>query len=52
MTSLQIFAEIPPRVEYTSTDSGKQLQEIFTQMCHWDIEYALAHIIIINCGKS
>jgi DNA-binding HxlR family transcriptional regulator len=48
----QIFAEMPPRVEYTSTDNGKRLQEIFTQMSQWGNEYALDHSIIINCGKS
>lgn len=31
----KVFAEIPLHVEYSLTDKGKSLKEIFTKMEHW-----------------
>lgn len=31
----EMFNEIPPRVEYTLTDSGKQFIPILTQLAEW-----------------
>ena len=30
-----IYAEVPPRVEYSITDKGRSLQEILSLMCQW-----------------
>lgn len=30
-----VFAEVPPRVEYLLTDSGKSLRPILDSMCAW-----------------
>lgn len=48
----KVYAQVPPKVEHTSTVHGQRLQEIFFQMSQWGIEYALDHEITINCGKS
>lgn len=34
------FAEIPPRVEYSLTESGKKLIPIFYSMADWSKEFA------------
>jgi DNA-binding HxlR family transcriptional regulator len=31
----RIYAEIPPRVEYTLTSRGRTLNAIITEMCKW-----------------
>jgi len=48
----KVYAQVPPKVEYTSTVHGQRLQEIFSQMSQWGIEYARDHDITINCGNG
>jgi len=31
----EVFAEVPPRVEYSMTKEGRTLQPILQQMCAW-----------------
>ncbi len=46
----KVYAQVPPKVEYTSTEYGKRLQDVFTQMSRWGIEYAEGHDIHVSCG--
>lgn len=31
----KVFAEVPPRVEYSATDQGRSLKPVFEAMHHW-----------------
>lgn len=31
----KVYAEVPPRVEYSITEKGKSLEEILELMCEW-----------------
>jgi DNA-binding HxlR family transcriptional regulator len=35
----QIYAEVPPRVEYSLTDEGRKVVPILELMCQWGQEY-------------
>lgn len=39
LISRKIYAEVPPRVEYSLTELGKSLQPILNAMLHWGTEY-------------
>ncbi len=39
MVHRQVYAEVPPRVEYSLTTEGVTLTPILTQMCQWGKEY-------------
>jgi DNA-binding HxlR family transcriptional regulator len=41
LISRKIYAEIPPRVEYTLTEFGLTLSPIFQSMANWGIEYSI-----------
>ena len=38
----KIYAEIPPRVEYSLTPLGRSLDEIVTKMAAWGVHYLAA----------
>ena len=40
----EVFAEVPPRVEYSITDYGRSLQPVLGTMCEW----GTAHLDRIN----
>ncbi|MBN2644919.1 MAG: helix-turn-helix transcriptional regulator [Desulfuromonadaceae bacterium] len=35
----QVYAEVPPRVEYSLTELGHSIIPILEQMCHWGQDY-------------
>lgn len=35
----KVYAEVPPRVEYTLTETGRSLQPILDAMTTWGLEY-------------
>jgi DNA-binding HxlR family transcriptional regulator len=39
MISRKIYAQVPPKVEYTLTDEGQSLMPILDTMCRWGKEY-------------
>ncbi len=36
----EIFAEVPPRVEYSITDYGKSLTPVLNEMAQWGMQHA------------
>jgi len=40
LVSRQVYAEVPPRVEYTLTDLGWTLEGVFQCMAAWGLKYA------------
>lgn len=41
----EVYAEVPPRVEYSLTDKGRSLVPLLTQMKIWGEEHALPALI-------
>jgi DNA-binding HxlR family transcriptional regulator len=39
----KIYAEVPPKVEYTSTELAEKLNPALDMLCRWDIEYQQVH---------
>ena len=44
-----VYAQVPPRVEYTMTDLGSSLMPILTAMRDWGTEYLRHQNIEPNC---
>ena len=41
LVTRQVFAEVPPRVEYTLTDTGYSLKPVLDVLRHWGEAYQL-----------
>ena len=39
----KVDAEIPPRVEYSLTETGKSLRPVIEAMCDWDVGCQARH---------
>ena len=39
----EVFPEVPPRVEYSLTETGQTLQPVIKVMKDWGIQYKAAH---------
>lgn len=50
----KIYAEVPPRVEYSITEKGKSLEEILEMMCEWGEKNMDDRFEMTNpqCGQS
>lgn len=52
LISRKIYAEVPPRVEYSLTELGKSLQPILNAMLQWGTEYKeKKHMKMINSSS-
>lgn len=45
----KVYAEVPPRVEYSMTELGRSLMPILTAMRDWGAEYLRGQDIEPNC---
>lgn len=39
----KVYAEVPPKVEYTSTELAKKLDSVLDELCAWGAEYEKVH---------
>lgn len=39
LVNRKIYAQVPPKVEYSLTDLGETLMPILSMMCHWGDDY-------------
>jgi DNA-binding HxlR family transcriptional regulator len=39
----KVYAEVPPKVEYTSTELAEKLNPVLDMLCQWGGEYQKAH---------
>jgi DNA-binding HxlR family transcriptional regulator len=45
LISRTVYAEIPPRVEYSITEYGASLSPILELMCHWGLQHRENHSV-------
>ena len=43
LVARKVYAEIPPRVEYSITETGRSLKPILDEMHRWGRQYSLLH---------
>ena len=48
----KVYAEVPPKVEYSLTPRAKALSPIIEMMQQWGIEYAKEQNITITCKST
>ena len=39
----KVYAQVPPKVEYSLTEQGKSLKPVLATMCDWGQEYSKDH---------
>lgn len=49
LISRKVYAEVPPKVEYSMTELGRSLMPILTAMRDWGAEYLRSQDIEPNC---
>lgn len=45
----KVYSQIPPKVEYSLSDEGTKLGEIFILMKNWGVQYAFKNNIEVTC---
>jgi len=48
----KVYPQVPPKVEYSSTDYGKKFQIILISLCEWTNEYAKEQGIQIDVTED
>ena len=51
LISRKVYAEVPPKVEYSLTELGKSLQPILNAMLQWGTEYKEKAMKMINSSS-
>ena len=46
LVTRKVYAEVPPKVEYTSTELAEKLDPVLDELCAWGTEYESAHNIL------
>ena len=41
-----VYAEVPPKVEYSLTETGQSLKPVLDAMIHWGVEYQKKHSVM------
>lgn len=49
LISRKVYAEVPPKVEYSMTELGRSLMPILTAMRDWGAEYLRSRNVEPNC---
>lgn len=48
LVSRKVYAEVPPKVEYTLTETGYSLKQVLDVMCAWGLDYKKKHSCSLN----
>lgn len=43
LVNRKVYAEVPPKVEYTLTEVGYSLKPVLDTMCEWGLNYKAKH---------
>lgn len=49
LVNREVYNQIPPKVEYSLSDEGIKLGEIFILMKNWGVQYASKNDIEVTC---
>ena len=48
----EVYPEVPPRVEYSLTETGQTLQPVIEAMKNWGTQYKAAHAAYPGLGRT